>query len=477
MGFEFLSHSKRLMMKKELMIMKLTLMNMCQTRISTYSDSSTTGNFRVRSILFQRSNYNLSVYLRGHKTGTSFAMRKLLILLISISFLFQTTNAQKRSFPGFYVTPAEDTVHGVFPDYANWNKNPSSVSFIVKNSGSPITLTPDNAKTLVLEGEEEYLGYSGPRMVNPYIDRLILSNRFSTTLSDSFTQVKTFLRLIARTTAADLYVLTDDTRTNFFYKIPGQSVIELRFKKTFDGDVLRAHPDYKLQLQELFATAIMEKRMTDRLQKLGYTESELSRFFLDLFPAPIGYKHNEKIAGRWMLSAGPGFLKVKEKPYEAAGRTDKLIGVSVSPVVSIGYWLPVERKFGRFFIYPQLKIYSYKAKYEDGSQSTTYQGKLMLALPVSGGVNWVNTEGIKLYSYVGFGPVVQAGGKETRQNGSMTSTRSLRGLVFEGDLALGLALKDKFYFTGIYKVPGRIGFSAYYDPYLSGFQLLAGVKL
>jgi hypothetical protein len=211
-------------------------------------------------------------------------MRKLLILLISIFFLFQTTTAQKRSFPGFYVTPAEDTVHGVFPDYANWNKNPSSVSFIVKNSASPITLTPDIAKTLVLEGEEEYLGYSGPRMVNPYIDRLILSNRFSTTLSDSFAQVKTFLRLTVRTTAADLYILTDDTRTNFFYKLPGQSVVELRFKKTLDGDVLRAHPDYKLQLQELFATAIMEKRMTDRLQKLGYTESELSRFFLDSGP-------------------------------------------------------------------------------------------------------------------------------------------------------------------------------------------------
>ena len=141
---------------------------------------------------------------------------------ITVSLFFcNFLSAQKKSFEGYYITTQSDTIKGVFPTYIQWNKNPSQVEFVAANTTKTIQLTPQNTIKFVVEGYDEYLSYSGQRLVNPIDDDVLLNERSFISLNDSTQQVATFLRLSTRTSNADLYVLNGEKRTNFFYQVIG----------------------------------------------------------------------------------------------------------------------------------------------------------------------------------------------------------------------------------------------------------------
>lgn len=221
------------------------------------------------------------------------------ILLCTPSF------AQKKTVTGFYISVQGDTVKGVFPNYSQWSNNPSEVEFAAAASVEPTTLTPQNCRNFVIEGHDEYLSYAGQRLVNPIYDNEVSKKRYSN-LGDEQEEVVTFLRLVTRTPNCELYVFTDNKRPNFFYRLPGDSVVELKYKKYYFENQLDVSgfmrgyiaeiTDYKGQLNSLFAEAIYRRKLTSALNTLPYAEDRLKMFLEQLFSTePV--KHKKKSCG------------------------------------------------------------------------------------------------------------------------------------------------------------------------------------
>src|SRR5215203_1606525 len=113
-------------------------------------------------------------------------------LITACLFFCNLLSAQKKSVRGYYITPQSDTVKGMFTTYAQWNKNPSQVEFVVAGATISILLTPRNVQKFVVEGFDEYLSYAGQRLLNPIDDDVLLNDRSFISMNDSIQQVVTF---------------------------------------------------------------------------------------------------------------------------------------------------------------------------------------------------------------------------------------------------------------------------------------------
>src|SRR5688500_1353892 len=86
-----------------------------------------------------------------------------LALIIYSPYLF----AQAKVVKGYYINNAGDTVRGQFPDFRQWNKNPSSVDFIPDGSADKLVLTPTTSRGFRIDETESYIAYNGTRLQNP----------------------------------------------------------------------------------------------------------------------------------------------------------------------------------------------------------------------------------------------------------------------------------------------------------------------
>src|SRR5215203_2410063 len=285
---------------------------------------------------------------------------KYFLSLFTLSMLLfcNSLSAQKKNCPGLYISQQGDTVKGVFPKYAQWTKNPSQVDFSNEGSVNLVQLTPQNTRYFLVEGNDEYLSYTGSRLLNPIEDAVLFNEKSVVDSEDSIQQVSTFLRLVKKTPGISLYILNDNKRVNFFYQLPGQPIIELRYKKAFNQNQIHEMAEYRQQLYNLFTDIITQQDLTSALEKLPYQERDIASFLETLLP---GSKDERKKLNRrtdWVLSAGAtlNMINVRaEEFYAAVPGTNS----SVSPLISAGFIIPIDRNFGRFFFYPQLKLFRY----------------------------------------------------------------------------------------------------------------------
>ena len=407
---------------------------------------------------------------------------------LTITFLFcELTFAQKKSLPGYYITVQGDTVKGVFPYYSQWSKNPVNVDFIVADATTPTQLTPKNSRKFVVEGYDEYISYDGQRLVNPIDDATLLNDRIFVNANDSSEQVVIFLRLVTRTISGDLYVLNDGKRTNFFYQLPGQLPVELKYKKTFDLNQIREVPIYRQQLNNLYADLIIQKKLTASLEKLPYTESDLLSFFLTLFPTAVTGQHNKKATAKLVLSAGAAVNMFSVQSDGSLPIVEDFPS-SFSPLLSIACIAALDRNFGKYFLYPQIKLFRYKNTGEENQgtfiNSTTYQADLLGVAGLSLGVNLVNEDNFKFFLTAGPGLMALVGGKQVKQlysasdnspYGSPEETE-LPSLTFCIDASAGIVLNRKVVITAIYMLPSPVANFTQYNPKLSSLQLTVGYR-
>src|SRR5829696_1786557 len=283
-------------------------------------------------------------------TGFAFAM-----------FIWTNLSAQKKAVTGFYITLQGDTVRGIFPSYAQWNRNPAEVEFTSTTSLKSILLTPLMCRKFVVEGYDEYLSYSGQRLTNPIDDDEIMGNYTNSSNSDEYGNIVTFLRLVSRTNGGELYFYKDGKRSNFYFRLNDKPLAELRYKKYYDKGQIREIAEYKQQLNNLFAETIEQRKLSSSLERLPYTEDELSVFLEALFPqekAPV--RRGKNPANGWIVSAGVirNTIQVTEdKTFLSVSRKQE---ASLSPLLSVGYYHLFNRNFGRFFIFPQVTFFRFK---------------------------------------------------------------------------------------------------------------------
>jgi hypothetical protein len=409
--------------------------------------------------------------------------------MMALALLYSTSLiAQKKTFSGYFITQQGDTVQGVFPAYTEWNRNPSRVEFIPTASPKSILLTPQSCQKFVVEGYDEYLSFVGQRLVNPIEDQEVIKEDGFGRGLDVYENVETFLRLVIRTSGGELYSLKDRKRTNFFFSKPGQSFLELKYKRYVDQSQIQDIPEYRKQLSDLFASFIESKKLNIILQKLPYQENELSSFLQSLFPTEIQHKQRNHVGG-WVVSIGTVMNMININADSDEGLVARKYNTYFSPLLSVGYLFPVDRNLGRYFIYPQVKLFYYKNTGElnrgNYIKATTFRADMMASMELNGGVNVVNRDNIRIYLTAGINLVSQINGKEVEQYYKTTDHSaigsaqqvSLEPMTYTINTSVGVICRNKLLLSGAYMAPAQLINGLPYAPKLSGIQFRIGYKL
>lgn len=402
------------------------------------------------------------------------------ILLFCTILVCTCLNAQTKIIAGYYINSSGDTIKGSFPKYSQWSRSPDKVEFIPAGNSNSLQLTPANCLAFSLDNYDYYISYSGKRLINPIDDDAAINSiGYFFDAKDFDTTIVGFLRLVTKTPLCEIYVFNDHIRMNFFYKLPGQSIQELRYKKYFSDNSLHEMPEYRVQLNNLFSQEISKRELTSKLEKLSYTEEAIESFIRDLAGVP---KPKTKKPARFTIAAGASinFLDVTGdlSMQEVKSKFDN----SIAPFVSVGFILPISRNFNRFFIYPQLRAYNYK---NSSSYSTTYsthlviyQSNLCLLPEVNGGVNVVNNQDFRFFLYGGAGMLLLVKGRETRETvGSVSPYDTPTSkLTYSANLSAGISMRDKFLVMASYHVPVPVANFVAFSVMHSSLQLGIGYK-
>ena len=408
------------------------------------------------------------------------------ILFLCFAALSQQLFAQDKTFTGFYITETHDTVRGSFPKYNQWSKNPDKVDFLPAGSSKFMQITPSNCLKFVIDNYDEYIAYVGKRLINPIDDNEAIENRgsFDYNYRDSITAV--FLRLAIKTPQCSLFVLNDNIRTNLFYQLPGQPLQELKYKKYFDENNLHELPEYRQQLNNLFPNEITEKKLSTELEQLTYSEDAVSEFLQKLFSVKKAKLSKRNTAAGWVINAG-----VSANSLKATGddflETRVSYATSYAPYLAVGYFLPFQRNFSRYFVYSQVRFYQYKNTGSEASvtllNKVTFQSDLVIVPHLNLGVNVINKSSLRVFLYAGAGIMILRNNKETidlyrLSDNSLYSSEeyNLSPATAAANLSLGLAMKNRLELLLTYNLPTDISNFPAYSAKQSSFQAGLGYK-
>lgn len=410
------------------------------------------------------------------------------IFLFCALFIYTVLDAQIQTFKGYYITNNGDTIKGVFPKYTQWNNNPNEVEFFQDGNAKSEQLTPSNCRKFLIENYDEYLSYSGKRLINPIEDNVAVDNRGYFDFHDRDSSVTTFLRLVIRTTHCEIYAFTDPVRTNFFYRLPGGEVEELKFKMYSDESKIHEVAEYRQQLNNLFAEEIIQKKFSGLLEDLPYREEAIKKFIEKTEGIKQTKEVTESSFAGWCFAAGTSvnFFRVTGEKSFAKVQTN--YSTSIAPFLSVGYILPFKRNFGRYFIYPQLRIYNYKnsGKMQDGSftRTVTFQSNLMIVPELNAGANLINKENVRLFLYGGVGMLFTSKNREIDKlivpaDGSEYASAELRltKMTYNVNLSPGICINNKIVGLITYRLPVSLGQFGTYSPTQSSVQIGVGYKL
>jgi hypothetical protein len=395
--------------------------------------------------------------------------------------------AQDRTFNGFYVTPQHDTVKGSFPKYKEAAKSPDKIQFIPTGSATPIQLTPLDCLEATITDYDQYLSYTGKRLINPIDDVVAMDNRGYFDFHDSALSVTAFVRLVTATPQCSIYVLDDNTRTNFFYQLPAEPLQELRFKKYFDENNMHEVADYRQQLNTVFGEEIAAKHLMSTLEQLPYSEDGITDFIQKLFPLKKAPNSSASSLSGWVLGGGLSANLLKVSGGVVASEAEMEYPTSFTPYLSFGYLVTLQRHFGKYFFYPQVRFTTYKNSSEKTvfsfTERITYRSDLIILPEINMGVNIINKQTLRFFIYGGAGLTTLINNREEKEyvNPSdntiyRTSEETLAPLALGINLSTGLTLHKRLQILVTYNLPTDIDNFAGLDSKLSSIQVGIGYK-
>lgn len=394
--------------------------------------------------------------------------------------------AQKKTFPGFYVTLQGDTVKGIFTDYNGWEKNPSLVEFTPAGA-KPIVLGPTNCSAFAIEGYDAYIAYAGNRLLNPIEEGEVIQSKNILSPNDQYGEVRIFLREVVKSPQVNLYVLNDNTRTNFFYKLPGRSLVELKYKRFFAQAKIVDSAIYRQQINDLFRDEIGRRSLSAELESLPYKEESMTAFFGKLFSVQKVVRKSKNPTLGWIASAGVSYNFLNVSGDASLDAVGKSYDASLSPLLSIGYLKPIGETFGRYFIYPHLNVYAFKNTGENTDQRfrkvNTFQSDAVLNAALNVGMHLVNEENFRFFISVGAGGMLLINNKETDTRYELSnntlfsvSETKLSSISYTINVTPGIILKNRIVLLATYAVPTPVAYYSYLKPHHSGIQATLGYK-
>ena len=409
--------------------------------------------------------------------------------IIILLFIYLLTGigvfGQSKIYTGYYINPGGDSVFGSFPDYTQWSRNPDQVAFTPINAPVPIMLAPGNCTGFEVTGEDRYRSFTGNRLLNPITDVDVLKSKATMPL-DEYGTINCFLRIVASNAQGTLYVFRDTRRTNFFFQVQGQPIEELRFKMYERDNKISEIREYRQQLYNAFRERITTREQMQLLEKLGYEEKEME-LFMELLE-PFGTrKRKRNPAEGWLVAVGVSVNGMRVPGDNIAIETAHQYNTSVSPVVSVGYMLPVGRHFNRYFFYPKVSVY----RYENTGASTVgnfiyqtrYQSNLAFSGILQGGFYLLNMQSFKAFIAAGAGMMKLYNHKEISTTLHVSDNTinnqyetPISKVTYQFSLTAGCNIRQSVFTMASFNAPAPVADFVYYYPQHYSFQFGLGYR-
>jgi hypothetical protein len=413
-------------------------------------------------------------------------LNKRLVLYFLTLLLTANVFAQKKSFPGYYIDKQNDSIRGIFSNYAQWSNSPSSVQFIPSGSSANIELTPENTSKFSIDNYDTYISFSGERLTNPIDPEQIFTYRDVYGFDDKYEHITGFLRLIAKTGNFEAYAYTDKLRTNFFYRLGSEPLKELRFKMYYYQNQLTEVNDYRQQLSTIFKDEVSKRNINVDFTKINYTEESIASLVQKLTPVEKRKKLKNPASGI-VVAAGVSTNFFKVKGDNTIDEVNSKYKTSLSPIISVGYMYVLNRNFGKYFLYPLLKLYNYKSSGQQENTyfntTTTFQTSLVIEPVINVGMNFINSQKLRWFGSFGAGMAGLVNNKEvvysvrTNDNSASGSKETpLAELSYIFNTSSGVTINNKWIVAATYNFPAAVAGFAPFDPLHSSLQITLGYK-
>ncbi|MDO1451857.1 hypothetical protein Q0590_36650 [Rhodocytophaga aerolata] len=268
---------------------------------------------------------------------------KTLFTLLTILIIFPVL-AQENFQPGWVVTQAsQDTIKG-YVDYREWEINPKQIYFKPADSEQKVTYTLLNCSAFGVEKGEFYKKAIITKYVQPIVSTQITIDTREESQEDSV-----FLRCLVDGSLADLYELAENGKKQYFMETPQAGMQALRYYKTKNAQTgaIASLEIYKGQLQALVKE---NKKLTNELKVLAYTDTQLYKFFIKMNQLTPQKATITKTKLVFWLGGGVSSIRPKfsgDLPnWDSRHKFDRSYG----PLFSIGGDVESNRLQGRIFM-------------------------------------------------------------------------------------------------------------------------------
>ncbi len=415
-------------------------------------------------------------------------MLKNFIAASCLLFFCNQLYAQGKTFTGFYINNDRDTLKGSFPKFKQPAINPNEIEFLPMGAQAPVKLTPVNCYKVIVQDFDEYVAYRGIRLIKPIDEGRVLRDKDDRAFANEYDSIRTFLRLIRKTSNYEILVVNDQARRNFFYKLPDKPLEELIFKKDYNESGISEVTEYKQQLRSLIKTGVEEKKLSALLKNLEYSETEIIKF---LDKAELKKKTTSKNPNAgFVISAGTSVNSFKFVGDKSNYRVQTDYKTSLSPLLCFGIISPLNGNFSRHFIYPNVSLYQYKNSGEVNNdfiiRKTTFQSSLIIGPGINGGTNILNAKQLKLFISGGFNVLFLQNHKKVSETIIVSSgvtyaslEDKLPSMHYVFNLSTGLVLSNKIRGAVTYNFPFDVNYTKTDAPRprTSNLHLSIGYKL
>lgn len=331
--------------------------------------------------MIRNGNCKFIVYLRESKLfkPKQYFMKpnlNLIFAILSLILISQKSFCQENYLDGQVVTLNGDSLQG-FIDYRNWEKNPSSINFKTKLSGTSTVYSSNDIKSFQVKNEV-YIGATVKIEVSPYqLHQLDENPKFS------YETITCFLQTIICGEKGLYFYKTQNGKEYFYikedsgYSLLGQKkYIKMQRGKRIVFENKRYVGQLALYLNDC-------PKIKNRINTLEYTKISLRKLFKNYYSLSqknIEFEHKkEKLIAEAGVIAGLSISSLNLGGASSNYIEKANFNSSIDPAIGFFVDVTLPRNQGRISIYNELLLTTYKFKgvYDiDNSFYSTYETEL-----------------------------------------------------------------------------------------------------
>jgi hypothetical protein len=344
--------------------------------------------------------------------------------------------------------------------------------FAPSSGGALQTVTPSNTHWVAIQALDTFIRYKGKRIVNPA--SLVQADWASSADSIHFEEVEQFVRLVAQSKGLQLWVLQDAKRVNFFIKTEVGKWIELVYYARMGDAGLQESNQYKVQLSNLFG--INERQpLFVWLTRLQYTESSLEQFF-----HAVAGTRKKRPSNDFSGAVALAGLSLNQMQLRYGNnRPTTNFNAHISPVLGLGFLLPMGRNVQRSFVFPQLRLYRYQNEgFNEMMQKTNIlRTGLVTAIGLNVGYILFTRRDTRVFFSPGIHYLFLHNNTFSIGNANTSATAEQTGGSSALMLQAGALTGKRWLITINYSFHTNTTNLIYFSGWHSNFQLMAGFRL